>query len=76
MGNLVKPKGKPKNRQSFLNKILELATASPTNFILKTLPIFRLLCLWYSVELRLLDIYNSKINRDNYKYNAIIINKS
>ena len=32
MGNLIKPKGKPKNRQSFLNKILELATASPTNF--------------------------------------------
>jgi len=29
----VKPKGKPKNRQSFLNKILELATASPTNLI-------------------------------------------
>ena len=52
MGNLVKPKGKPKNRQSFLNKILELATASPTNLILKTLPIFRLLWLWYSVELR------------------------
>ncbi len=54
MGNLVKPKGKPKNRQSFLNKILELATASPTNLILKILPIFRLLWIWYSVELRLL----------------------
>ena len=53
MGNLVKPIGKPKNRQSFQNKILELATASPTNFILKTLPIFRLLWIWYSVELRL-----------------------
>ncbi len=52
MRNLVKPKGKPKNRQSFLNKILELATASPTNLILKILPIFRLLWLWYSVELR------------------------
>ena len=34
-GNLVKPKGKPKNTQSFLNKILELATASSTNLILK-----------------------------------------
>ncbi len=54
MGNLVKPKGKSKNRQSFLNKILELATASPTNLILETLPIFRLLWLWYSVELRLI----------------------
>ncbi len=43
MGNLIKPEGKPKNRQSFLNKILELATASPTNLILKILPIFRLL---------------------------------
>ncbi len=31
MGNLVKPKGNPKKRQSFPNKILELATASPTN---------------------------------------------
>ena len=45
MGNLVKPKGNPKNRQSSLNKILELATASPTNLILETLPIFRLLWL-------------------------------
>ena len=52
MGNLVKPKGKSKNRQSFLNKILELAMASPVNLILKTLPIFRLLWLWYSIELR------------------------
>jgi hypothetical protein len=42
MGNLVKPKGKPKNRQSFLNKILELAMASPTNLILKIAPFFRL----------------------------------
>ncbi len=57
MGNLVKPKGKSKNRQSFLNKILELATASSTNLILKILPIFRLLWLWYSVELRLIAIY-------------------
>ncbi len=45
MENLIKPKGKSKNRQSFLNKILELATASPTNLILETLPIFRLLWL-------------------------------
>ena len=43
MGNLIKPEGKPKNRQSFPNKILELAKASPTNLILKILPIFRLL---------------------------------
>ncbi len=54
MRNLVKPVGKPKNRQSFQNKIFELATASPTNLILKILPIFRLLWIWYSVELRLL----------------------
>jgi len=52
MGNLVKPKGKPENRQSFLYKILELDTASPTNLIFKILPIFRLLWIWYSVELR------------------------
>ncbi len=43
MGNLVKPVGKPKNRQSSQNKIFELATASPANLILKILPIFRLL---------------------------------
>jgi hypothetical protein len=43
MRNLVKPKGKSKNRQSFLNEILKLATASPMNLILKILPIFRLL---------------------------------
>ncbi len=54
MENLVKPIGKSKNRQSFPNKILELATASPTNLILKILPIFRLLWICYSVELRLL----------------------
>ena len=52
MGNLVKPKGKPKNRQSFPNKIFELAKASPSNLILKTLPIFRLLWIWYSTEHR------------------------
>jgi len=45
MGNLILPEGKPKNRQFFLNKILELATASTTNLIKKTLPIFRLLWL-------------------------------
>ena len=33
MGNLILPKGKPKNGQPFLNKILELATASTTNLI-------------------------------------------
>jgi len=33
MGNLILPEGKPKNGQSFLNKILELATASTTNLI-------------------------------------------
>jgi len=54
MGNLVKPEGKFKNRQSFQNEILELSTDSPTNLILKTLPIFRLLWIGYSVELRLL----------------------
>jgi len=54
MVNLVKPVGKPKNRQSSQNKIFELAIASPTNLILKILPIFRLLWIWYSVELRLL----------------------
>ncbi len=53
MGNLVKPIGKPRNRQSFPNKILELATTSPTNLILKILPIYRLLWIEYSVELRL-----------------------
>jgi len=41
MANLVKPKGKSKNRQSFQNKILELSTDSPANLILKILPIFR-----------------------------------
>ncbi len=62
MGNLVKPEGKPKNRQSFPNKILELATkilelatASPSNLILKILPLFRLLWIWYSIELRFLE---------------------
>jgi len=43
MANLIKPEGKPKNRQSFQNEILELSTDSPTNLILKILPIFRLL---------------------------------
>jgi len=33
MGNLILPEGKPKNGQSFLNKIFELATASTTNLI-------------------------------------------
>jgi len=40
MGNLILPKGKSKNGQSFLNKILELALASPTNFNLKKLTHF------------------------------------
>ncbi len=56
MGNLVKPKGKPKKRQSFPNKILELAKASPSNLILKILPLFRLLWIWYSIELRLIGL--------------------
>ena len=54
MGNLIKPKGKPKKRQSFPNEILELAMASTTNLISKILPLFRLLWIWYSIELRLL----------------------
>ncbi len=64
MGNLIKPKGKPKKRQSFLNKILELATASPTNLILKILPLFRLLWIGYSIEFRLLLLkkYNTPIS--------------
>ncbi len=62
MRNLVKPKGKTKNRQSFLNEILELATASSTNLILKTLPVFRLLWLWYSVEFRLLNTLSNNMN--------------
>ena len=33
MRNLILPKGKPKNGQSFLNKILELAMDSTTNLI-------------------------------------------
>ncbi len=32
-GKLIKPEGKPKNTQSFPNKILELPTGSPTNLI-------------------------------------------
>jgi len=40
MGNLAKPEGKPKNRQSLKNKILELATASPTNFDFSNLTYF------------------------------------
>jgi len=40
MGNLILPKGKSKNGQSFLNKILELAMASTTNFDLKNLEPF------------------------------------
>jgi len=40
MGNLVKSIGKPKNVQPFLNKILELATASPTNFDFENLTHF------------------------------------
>jgi len=56
MANLVNPLGKPKNRQSFQNKILILSTDSITNLILKTLPIFRLLWIWYAVELRLLSL--------------------
>ncbi len=32
-GNLVKPEGKLNNVQSSLNKIFELALASPTNLI-------------------------------------------
>ncbi len=60
MGNLVIPEGKSKNRQSFQNEIFELATASPTNLILKILPVFRLLWLCYSIELRFLAIIITK----------------
>jgi len=40
MANLVKPKGKPKNRQSFQNKILVLSTDSTTNFDFENLTHF------------------------------------
>jgi len=40
MVNLVKPEGKPKNRQSFQNKILILSTDSSTNFDFENLTYF------------------------------------
>ena len=38
MGNLIKPEGKPQRGQSSQNIIFELAKASPTNYILQSLP--------------------------------------
>ncbi|SFV60966.1 hypothetical protein MNB_SV-12-1174 [hydrothermal vent metagenome] len=38
MGNLIKPVGKLQRGQSSQNIILELALASPTNYILQILP--------------------------------------
>jgi len=40
MANLVKPEGKPKNGQSFQNKILILSTDSITNFDFENLTHF------------------------------------
>ena len=60
MGNLIKPVGKPQRGQSSQNIILELALASPSNYILQILPSLWLLfgCLfrWASLTKVLLKI--------------------